>query len=147
MTVESDILDADMRGKLDAAAANGCSPEGHKNIVQFLIMSHTLQADTRNDVRALPEQIGATVAKALKDSQPAMMEIERGGVKFRINGKEAVSKAIKYGTALIFAIYVLARVHGWGGLSVFNLGTTPVPVVEPMKTAANGGSGAAGGTP
>jgi hypothetical protein len=142
MTVESDILDADMRSKLDAAAANGCSPEGHKNIVQFLVMSHTLQADTRNDVRALPEKIGVTVAAALKESQPSMMEFERNGTKIRINGKEAVAKAIKYGTALIFALYVLARVHGWGGLSVFNLGTTPVPVVEPMKTAQN-----SGGTP
>jgi hypothetical protein len=142
MSVESDILDKDMRGKLDAAAENGCSPEGHKNIVQFLVMSHTLQMDTRDGVRALPEQIGVTVAKALKGSQPAMMEIERGGVKLRINGKEAGAKAIKYGTALIFALYVLARVHGWGGLSVFSLGTPVVPVVEPMKTAQN-----SGGTP
>ena len=139
MTVECDILDKDMRAKLDTALQEGCSDKGHVNVVQFLLMSHALQMDTRNDVRALPEKIGVTVAAALKDSQPSMMEIERGGVKFRINGKEAVAKVIKYSSALVFAIYVLARVHGCGGLSVFNLGAPVESVVEPMKTAQNSG--------
>ncbi len=103
-----------MRDKLEVTSQEGCSPKGHSTLVQFLLMSHQLHLDTRSDVKKLPEKVSAAIGEAMKQYQPNMLEFERNGIKIRVNGKEAVAKAIKYGTAAIFVLYVLARMHGWG---------------------------------
>jgi uncharacterized Fe-S radical SAM superfamily protein PflX len=125
MTVESDILEKDMRDKLDIAAQEGCTPKGHGIIINFLVMSHQLHLDTRKAMKDLPMQVTNAIGEAMKQYQPNMLEFERNGMKLRINGKEAVAKIIKYGTAAIFALYVLGKVHGWGGASMFNVKATP----------------------
>ena len=143
MSVETEVLDKAMRDKLDAAAQEGCSPKGHSNLVQFLVMSYALDLDTRKEIHELPERMKTTISDAIKQNQPTMMEVERFGIKLRINGQAAVAKAIKYGTAALFALYVLGKVHGWGGPSWFNVGADCDKAQEPMKTVQV----SAGGTP
>lgn len=114
MTAESDILDKEMRDKLDLSAREGCTPMGHQMLVQFLVMSHQLQLDTRNEMRQIPSRVAETIKLLNGSGGDGGTTLEWG--KFKLSGKSAVVMAVKYGSFAITAIavlYLIAKVHGW----------------------------------
>ncbi len=112
MSTESDLLDQEMRDKLDLSAREGCTPTGHQMVVQFLVMSHQLHLDTRNEMRQIPQRVAETI-KTINGGDGGTT-LEWG--KFKLSGKSAVVLAVKYGTFAITALavlYLVAKVHGW----------------------------------
>lgn len=112
MSTESDLLEKEMQSKLDTSAQEGCTPRGHQQLVQFLVMSHQLHLETRNAVRQIPEK----VAEAMRISGVSDSGTTLEWGKFKLRGKSAVVVAVKYGSfaaTLVAILYLIAKVHGW----------------------------------
>ena len=112
MTLESDLLEKEMRDKLDVSAQEGCTPRGHQSLVQFIVMSHQLHLDTRNEVRQIPDRVAEAIRHIGGGEGGTVLEYG----KFKLSGKSAVVLAVKYGCAALVAIatlYLIAKVHGW----------------------------------
>lgn len=55
--VESALLDDEMKRHLENAMKSGCTPEGHRDLVEYLVMAHSLHVETRNSVRTSASQM------------------------------------------------------------------------------------------